>query len=374
MTATKVWRWNLSGLGYSSSGYNGKYELAMTMDGRINANFITTGVLNASIVQTGALTSKDGSVNINLDNGSFRIGGNGAVAEHTPLGSKYLHWNGGYTQVTNGGLKIETSQGRTAFSVDNSGYILNEWGVKTMVKPGGTISVQGNMMADDQCSTLLRAFGLWHESIDGKYNMRIGSKSEIWFKNLADDWQDTRARWMMANQFRTTYDNNTGVILRENCVDSGTGRLYLNWGGGTHGNISKTLICDGMSDGSYGEFHCGSLYTHGSKNRAVETEHFGTRALGAYETPTPYFGDISRDICEVIDGQCIVPIEPIFRETITSTGKYQVFLSKYGPGDIWTEEMHPTYFIVKGANIKFSWELKAIQRGYENNRLEQVEI
>ena len=32
-TATKVWRWNINGLGYSKSGYNGRYDTAMTMDG-----------------------------------------------------------------------------------------------------------------------------------------------------------------------------------------------------------------------------------------------------------------------------------------------------------------------------------------------------
>jgi phage minor structural protein len=40
-TATKVWRWNINGLGYSSTGYNGSYALAMTMDGRFVADAIT---------------------------------------------------------------------------------------------------------------------------------------------------------------------------------------------------------------------------------------------------------------------------------------------------------------------------------------------
>lgn len=44
-TATKVWRWNLNGLGYSSNGINGPYTTAMTMNGAIVADFITTGVL-----------------------------------------------------------------------------------------------------------------------------------------------------------------------------------------------------------------------------------------------------------------------------------------------------------------------------------------
>lgn len=44
-TATHVWRWNSGGLGYSSTGYNGPYGTAMTMDGRIVADFITAGTL-----------------------------------------------------------------------------------------------------------------------------------------------------------------------------------------------------------------------------------------------------------------------------------------------------------------------------------------
>lgn len=47
LTAKKVWRWNKSGLGYSKTGYNGNYGLAMTIDGEINADFMTTGILNA---------------------------------------------------------------------------------------------------------------------------------------------------------------------------------------------------------------------------------------------------------------------------------------------------------------------------------------
>lgn len=50
-TATKVWRWNINGLGYSNNGIDGPYEIAMTMDGSIVANFITTGQLNTNVIQ-----------------------------------------------------------------------------------------------------------------------------------------------------------------------------------------------------------------------------------------------------------------------------------------------------------------------------------
>ncbi|WP_394898668.1 phage tail spike protein [Enterococcus gallinarum] len=57
--ARKVWRWNLGGLGYSNNGVNGPYELAMTQDGAIVADFITAGILSGILVQGVALKTLD---------------------------------------------------------------------------------------------------------------------------------------------------------------------------------------------------------------------------------------------------------------------------------------------------------------------------
>ena len=73
--ATKVWRWNLSGWGYSSTGYNGPYRLAATMDGAINADFITTGNLNANVIKSGTLASSNGRFAADLDNGTMTFNG-----------------------------------------------------------------------------------------------------------------------------------------------------------------------------------------------------------------------------------------------------------------------------------------------------------
>lgn len=66
-TAQKVWRWNLNGLGYSSTGINGVYELAMTQDGNIVADFIKTGTMSVSRIE-GLSNLLDGySVQIGLN-------------------------------------------------------------------------------------------------------------------------------------------------------------------------------------------------------------------------------------------------------------------------------------------------------------------
>jgi len=70
-TATKVWRWNKNGLGYSSTGYAGTYGLAMTANGEIVANFITTGTMSADRVRTGMIASTNNQLQIDLDNGTI---------------------------------------------------------------------------------------------------------------------------------------------------------------------------------------------------------------------------------------------------------------------------------------------------------------
>lgn len=153
-TAVKVWRWNKNGLGYSSTGYNGTFGLAMTIDGSIVADFITTGILDASLIKTGylksfnnltwinmedgtfnfadkftydgqtfyfdgdlitsldgsvitgRLKSVDGSVDIDLSNGAFQIGGRTSdTTQHTNSYSKYNHTDGSYTKVSADGLE-----------------------------------------------------------------------------------------------------------------------------------------------------------------------------------------------------------------------------------------------------------------------------
>lgn len=50
-TARKVLRINENGIGFSTTGVNGPYRNAWTIDGNLNADFITTGALNANNVR-----------------------------------------------------------------------------------------------------------------------------------------------------------------------------------------------------------------------------------------------------------------------------------------------------------------------------------
>lgn len=73
-TADKVWRWNAGGLGFSSTGYNGVMDLALTADGKINASKVTTGILDAGIIKAGILKDAQGQSWINMNDGTFNFG------------------------------------------------------------------------------------------------------------------------------------------------------------------------------------------------------------------------------------------------------------------------------------------------------------
>lgn len=84
-TATKVWRWNQAGLGYSDTGYNGNYELGITMDGSIVATMITSGILNADIIRAGVIEDVLGRNYWNLETGELSL----SALKHEYLGDVF---------------------------------------------------------------------------------------------------------------------------------------------------------------------------------------------------------------------------------------------------------------------------------------------
>ena len=59
--AKNVTRYNKNGLGFSTTGYYGNYEYGFTIDGKINASLISTGILSTVLIQ-----NADGSVRLDL--------------------------------------------------------------------------------------------------------------------------------------------------------------------------------------------------------------------------------------------------------------------------------------------------------------------
>lgn len=138
-TATNVWRWNLAGLGFSDSGYDGPFDkIAITQDGRINADLITTGHLIADRISGGTLHSLVGGLAVDLDSGSLSVKGSSS---------------GHYIEISN----------RTIYQRNQDGFATIQIGPL-----GGTIVLRGDTSSDEQ-TMITNSFAEFPQvSIDGK--------------------------------------------------------------------------------------------------------------------------------------------------------------------------------------------------------------
>lgn len=140
-TATKVWRWNSGGLGYSANGYEGPYTTAMTMNGAIVADFITAGILQGIkiiadtgsvggwTIDNGVLVSADGSLKLDSGTNSIKI--------YDDSGNLFARLNKSGITMYNEGKKlgfigtnkiVDTDKRGLVFDLDSDGDYMS-WGV-----------------------------------------------------------------------------------------------------------------------------------------------------------------------------------------------------------------------------------------------------
>lgn len=130
-TATKVWRWNSGGFGFSDNGYDGPYETAMTMDGVIIADFIAAGTLKGVKIiadkgsvagwemENGVLVSDDGSMKLDSVNNTITVNDSGGSKLMTVSKDGIRFWRGN-TEIGQIGIRggVEGNYGLTFDLVD----------------------------------------------------------------------------------------------------------------------------------------------------------------------------------------------------------------------------------------------------------------
>lgn len=189
-SAVQVWRWNKSGLGYSSSGYNGQYGLAMTIDGKINADFIITGGMDAARITAGILQSKDGRFLIDLTANTISMKNKSGVSVFSFDGNGNLTISGTiYASAGEFTGKITANSGKIAgFTINGNnltgnGVTLygNTYGKLTLgavdIEGYTGLSVKGNLYAEGNLTTDNRFFMTSPPSASGSANTRLVSYS-----------------------------------------------------------------------------------------------------------------------------------------------------------------------------------------------------
>ena len=189
--AVKVWRWNSGGLGYSSSGKDGPFGTAMTSDGKIVADYISTGNLDCSVLNVSnihgdsILVDTIGALNgINQETDSYQYIKTGLLDSYGNYGIAIgqLTTNSDGTISTSSSEYVKITSGRISF-MQNGTEVAYMSGKKLFIKNGditasdfrftngGSIKAQLEQLADSVSSN-----GFDFE-IDGGGWLRITSAS-----------------------------------------------------------------------------------------------------------------------------------------------------------------------------------------------------
>lgn len=321
-TAQNLWRFNEGGLAFSRTGYNGIYELAMTNNGAIVADRITSGILRAiEIIGVNITGSK-----IVTDGTEFRM-----------------------TQ-DNGKLTWFSKEFNKDFMALEAGKFTDaDVGViKYQIEPGG-----GFQLLDTKGNLIISAFDNGGSAVPW---LSFSSETILWsnksFVGTSPDYSFISA-------------NPSLILLKAGSYD------YSFSGGNFRGPQFILRSYDSSTFYSGLNVHNGLSVT-GSKNSLVNTEHFGERLLNAYETPEYLFATYGKVTTDG-DGYAQVDIEPMFLETINTDSKnYHVFVSPYENACVYVEHLERDRFFVKSdkPNITMSYQLIAYRLGYEDFYLE----
>jgi hypothetical protein len=115
----------------------------------------------------------------------------------------------------------------------------------------------------------------------------------------------------------------------------------------------------------------------GTKSAMVQTQDHGPVKLYALESPENWFEDFGTAALD--GGEATVAIEPVFAATVNLEQDYHVFLTPLGDCALYVAEKSPVAFTVRAhdgaaCSIEFDYRIVAKRRGYEDVRLEPVDL
>lgn len=285
--ADKLWKWNMNGLGYSNDG--GKtFGLAITMDGSIVADYITTGVLNADVIragvlkdyggnfsldfETGKLTMKKGSINIG--NGNFTVDENGNLFARRGTFAGTLSGAtgtfGGQLVAASGDFKgvVQASDfldryGRSMMSGDkfSSDYLdlygitirnRNTGEITFAVSSTGVITINGNITMGAGSTINWAAVSNQNLNYNPAYSLAqtANSQANRALSDAADAYDAADAAYARANQaYRLADSIEMPSYIRSTYIDSTTIRSPVIEGGEFYGGEFNVIA--GRDSGSF---------------------------------------------------------------------------------------------------------------------------
>lgn len=168
-TAKLVLRLNKSGIGFSSSGYNGPYKSAWTLDGTFYANFITAGTmafdrLRGGVLSLGGETNGNGALYI-YDTDGQEVGHIDNTGIHFTKGTINLG-NGKFVVYDNGDMEAESGtfrgkvQSKNILAGPDDGYIGSS-------QIGSQAIRNGNMATDSISNRCIQSGSIYNSTLSG---------------------------------------------------------------------------------------------------------------------------------------------------------------------------------------------------------------
>lgn len=190
--ATKLWRFNKNGIGFSSTGYNGTYKQAWTMDGAFYTDWVTAGRMTAALIKTGIINGQKGSMQIDVDNGTITLGNK---ALRITAGNFKLDANGNVT------ITGTLTNNKSSLNASTNGVYIGTDGISVGTLRGGSADATGFRATSGGIVTCggIRFFlanggeahyGLWAKN-GGSH---IGSGGPCDFNSENSDWNYLRNR------------------------------------------------------------------------------------------------------------------------------------------------------------------------------------
>ena len=354
--AINVVRINRNGLAFSQDGYYGEYEYGFTINGVINASLIRTGILTAIEIH-------------NIDD-SF------IMDLTTNKGLEFFINNKKSMNIKNSELTFYDNEGKREigglFSLQRS-TATSKKVIAFYHKDNSLAAIDYYNPTDGKYYNYVR-FDKYDQEQDYGYPISFHENTDFFsdvchYKNLEMRRGINFTKYEDGTKLGAIYQNTVNDMVVTCDVGNALKLCYKKNDGKYYNAIT---VQEGGTD-LYGVTTIYSdLTVKGTKNRAVDTENYGTRLLNAYETAECLFGDVG-EANTGEKGKVRIDLDPIFLETVNTKLPYHVFLSKYGKGDVWVSERAETYFIVESENpnLEFSFEIKAKQIDYTENRLEE---
>jgi hypothetical protein len=134
-----------------------------------------------------------------------------------------------------------------------------------------------------------------------------------------------------------------------------------------YGVLGRTDSTEG-----YGVYSIGDFGATGSKAAIVPTQAYGWRHLYTVESPDVLFEDAGT--AQLVAGQAVVTIDPVFAQTVNLEQPYQVLLTAQGDCGLYVAAKQPASFTVRALDGKtcstaLDYRIIAKRLGYEGVRL-----